>query len=146
MNAWSLSRRTLKRGCVQSNPLYHGARVLGETKTSRGHMGTDGFDGRQFCAGHCRTNSFLELVCPSLYLQLNTLEVFTHLSFPKRPSPIFSSYFVVVNHSLSVYIFYVGARFCAEGKSCKIATGRTRNGCARKCQEARRVFLTSWGW
>lgn len=146
-STWSLSRSTSKRGCVQSSPLYRGAWVLGETKTSRGHMGTDGFNRMQFCAGHCRANSFLELVCPSLYLQLNTLEVFTpHLSFPKHPSPIFSSYFVVVNHSLSVYIFYVGARFCAEGKSCKIATGRTRNGCARKCQEARRVFLTSWVW
>ena len=103
---------------------------MGETKTSRGHVGTDGLDGMQFCAGHCCANSFLELVCPNLFLQLNTLKVFTpHLSFPKRPSPIFSSYFVVVNHSLSACIFYVGARFCTEGKSCKIAIGRTRNEC-----------------
>ena len=98
-----------ERVCAES-PLYRGARVLGETKTSRGHVGTDGLDGMQVCAGHCRANSFLELVCPSLYLQLNTLEVFTpHLAFPKRPPPIFSSYFVVVNHSLSACIFYVGA-------------------------------------
>ena len=147
MNAWehkvSEQRDFEDRVCAES-PLYCGAWVLGETKTSRGHVGTDGM---QFCAGHCCANSFLELVCPSLFLQLNTLEVFTpHLSFPKRPSPIFSSYFVVVNHSLSACIFYVGARFCAEGTSCKIATGRTRNGCAHKCQEARRGFPTCWVW
>lgn len=150
MNAWehmvSEQRDFEDRVCAES-PLYRGAWVLGETKTSRGHVGTDGLDGMQFCAGHCCANSFLELVCPNLFLQLNTLKVFTpHLSFPKRPSPIFSSYFVVVNHSLSACIFYVGARFCTEGKSCKIAIGRTRNECAHKCQEARRGFLTSWVW
>lgn len=123
-STWSLSRRTSKRGCVQSSPLYRGAWVLGETKTSRGHIGTDGFNRMQFCSGHCRANSFLEQVCPSLYLQLNTLEVFTpHLSFPKRPSPIFSSYFVVVNHSLSVYIFYVGHDFVQRGSLARLPQG-----------------------
>ena len=82
----------------------------GYTKASKGHVGTGGSKGIKLHVFHFHANSFLELVCLRLYLWPNILEVFLpHLSFPKRPSPVFSYYFVVVNHSLSARIFYVGA-------------------------------------
>lgn len=115
------------RGVCAESP-YCGAWVLGETKTSRGACGHRWLDRMQFCVGHCRCKLFLELVFIEFALVAKyLLEVFTpHLALPKRPSPIFSSYFVVVNQFLSACnIFYVGVHF-SRGKSCKIATGRMR--------------------